>query len=305
MDDERIITDQLMDYNEQVKKENKTEKEDIVPLKLAIGTPCYGGQCYVDYMESVMNVVKLLRDEYDVETKLIFIKNDSLVTRARNNIIAKFMADPTLTHLLFIDADIGFHPIDVIKLLMDDKDIVGGIYPLKNYDFKQLNNIEKILEDKNKNEFNEKVSNEDYIRHNMMRYNVNYKDERDEKDNKLKVKDMDIEIRNNLMEVKYIPTGFMMIQKHVIEMMMEKYKELKYDDDCQYLNEEENKYLYALFDCEVVDGRYLSEDWLFCHRWCEMGGKIYTNITINLTHIGLHYFAGRYLSNLKIDRKKI
>ena len=330
MDNDQMISDQLAEYKENNKENKEDNKEELndteIPIKLAIGTPCYGGQCYVDYMESVMNTKILLKEMYGVECELILVKNDSLITRARNNIVARFLADETLTHLIFIDADIGFHPTDVIKLLKADKDIIGGIYPLKNYNFGEIKNMERILKSKDEYEYNKNVMDEDYMRHNLMRYNVNYEDELNEKGNKV-VKDEKMEIKDNIMEVKYIPTGFMMIQRHVLEMMIAKYGELKYRDDCGFLKENENKYLYALFDCEIVEGRYLSEDWLFCHRWSEMNkftrssnegemnkftrssnegemkGKIYTDVTINLTHIGMHYFVGRYLSTLKIRGK--
>ena len=75
------------------------------------------------------NVINLCGNKlkFTVET----MANESLVTRARNNLIAKGMETDS-THPMFIDADIGFDFTDVIKLLIADKDVIGGLYPKKD-----------------------------------------------------------------------------------------------------------------------------------------------------------------------------
>ena len=62
--------------------------------------------------------------------------------------------------------------------------------------------------------------------------------------------------------------------------------------------DDENKYAYALFDCGVEEGHYFSEDWLFCSRWTKLGGKVYVDVTINLTHTGVQDFKGSFVSTL-------
>ena len=42
------------------------------------------------------------------------------------------MANPQATHLMFIDADINFDPMDILHMLQHDKDIVVGAYPKKD-----------------------------------------------------------------------------------------------------------------------------------------------------------------------------
>ena len=82
---------------------------------------------------------KDLFKNFNLNIEVIFCKNDSLVTRARNNLVAKAMNDPNMTHIIFIDNDITWDPFDILKLLIADKPIVGGIYPLKSYNFDKLN----------------------------------------------------------------------------------------------------------------------------------------------------------------------
>ena len=52
------------------------------------------------------------------------------VSFGRDILTAQFMASDA-THLLFIDADIGWNPLDVLRLLAADKPIIGGVYRQK------------------------------------------------------------------------------------------------------------------------------------------------------------------------------
>ena len=101
-------------------------------IKPHICVPCYGGQLTEPFFISVLKLINFCNGfgiHYSVET----IVNESLVTRARNSLVAKMMqVDPKSTHLIFIDADIEFEVTDFIKLVLADKDVIGGIYPKKS-----------------------------------------------------------------------------------------------------------------------------------------------------------------------------
>lgn len=257
---------------------------------LVILTPCFGSICYTNYINSLLHTQDLF-NTYKIPLTVLFCKNDSLVTRARNNLIAKAMNIPTMTHMLFIDNDIAWEPFDIIKLLISNKPIIGGIYPLKKYMFNRIiptenntNPVKNIIDKKNNSEL-KMVSDTDTIQMNLLKYNVNY------------VSD-EMAVNNNIAEVKHIATGFMLIKKNVIELMSESYNSTKYTDDVGFLNTEENNYAYALFDCGVINNHYYSEDWLFCHRWTNLNGSIYVDVTVNLTHTGINDFKGCYLSSI-------
>lgn len=95
-------------------------------------TPCYGSLCHTKYVSSLMNTMNLCQ-HYGVNITIEFCNNDSLVPRARNNLIARAMSSNEMTHIMFIDADIGWNSVDIFKLLLDEKMLVGGIYPKKQY----------------------------------------------------------------------------------------------------------------------------------------------------------------------------
>jgi hypothetical protein len=74
--------------------------------------------------------------------------NESLISRARNTLVAKFLNTPTSTHLMFIDADIGWEPWHLLVMLNADKDVIGGLYPMKTMPVKWVvNGFEGAKED--------------------------------------------------------------------------------------------------------------------------------------------------------------
>ena len=123
------------------------------------------------------------------------------------------------------------------------------------------------------------------IQYNMLSYNINYLSN-------------SLSIDKNLAKVRHVATGFMMIKRNVIEKMALAFPSTKYVDDVHFLKEEENKHAYALFDCGVEEGHYFSEDWLFCHRWSKMGGSIWIDVSIALTHTGIEDYKGCYIASL-------
>ncbi len=275
------INSESVSYDTVIKKYLETNKPVVHIL-----TPCYGSSCFVNYVSCIM-ATKELFALYKIPLFINFCKNDSLITRARNNLVAKAMNNPDMTHILFIDNDITWDPIDILKLLIADKDLVGGIYPYKNFDWKKLqepNAIENILNKKN-NTFFKNTDDDRMIQHSILNYNLNYKTK-------------NIEVANNLIEVRHIATGFMLIKRTVIEQLSTVYPDTKYVDDINYLNKDEERFAYALFDCAVIEKHYFSEDWLFCHRWSQINGKIYTDISINLQHTGLQDYDGSLLASL-------
>jgi hypothetical protein len=172
------------------------------------------------------------------------IANESLVTRARNNLIAKGMANPDTTHLMFIDADIGFETLDVYKLVAANKDVIGGLYPKKNYPVQYVINPISGVEQQ----------------------------------------------ESGIQEVHDIGTGFLLIKRHVIEKMFQRYTDLKYKNSLN-LDAKFEPFMYALFDTWLLpDGNYLSEDFTFCKRWKDMGGKIFAHNDVRLGHSGYHTF---------------
>jgi len=97
--------------------------------------PCYGGQLteqtFMSYIKWA-NMARQLGIDWTVET----MTNESLISRARNTLTAKFLATEGSTHLMFVDADIGWEPWHLLVLLDAQKDVIGGLYPMKSMPIK-------------------------------------------------------------------------------------------------------------------------------------------------------------------------
>jgi len=113
--------------------------------------PCYGGQLteqtFMSYIKWA-NMARQLGIDWTVET----MTNESLISRARNTLTAKFLATEGSTHLMFVDADIGWEPWHLLVMLDAQKDVIGGLYPMKSMPIKWcVNGIPGVSEDPNSN----------------------------------------------------------------------------------------------------------------------------------------------------------
>lgn len=246
-------------------------------VKIIFGTPCFGGLLHNGFFQSMIETtVNFTR--LGIPFEIMTIGNESLIQRARNGIVAKFMADENATHLMFIDADITFSWISLVKLLLGNKELSGGCYPKKCFNWDKIKH--QIGKNANQTDDELMARSLDYV------FNPIYHQEG---------QNVVIRVENGMAQVKDIGTGFMMIQKSVIRKMMAKYPETKYKNNVAgYGHGNAGEYFYSLFDC-CIDPHsrvYLSEDYLFCKRWLDIGGELWLDINTNLNHTGLIDYKG-------------
>lgn len=99
--------------------------------KVHLCMPCYGGMLTESTFMSYIkwsNAARQLGLDWTMET----MTNESLISRARNTLTAKFLHNKESTHLMFIDADIGWEPWHLLVMLCRDVDVIGGLYPMKS-----------------------------------------------------------------------------------------------------------------------------------------------------------------------------
>jgi len=243
-----------------------------------IATPCYGGQIGEPYFRSMMRLA-ILCNKYDIQFTVSTLANESLITRGRNTLVSFFMEHPDASHLFFIDADIEFDPNDLLRMVAYDRPITVGAYP------KKAINWQSIIEAARRNE-NETTET---IEGHSSNYVVNFEFVTDENGNPQN----QIQIRDNLIKLKDAGTGFMCIQRDVIQKMFDAHPELKYANDIN-VDEKFEKHMYALFDTMIdpESRRYLSEDYTFCRLWQQMGGEVFLDPRTGLNHVGHYTFRG-------------
>jgi GT2 family glycosyltransferase len=260
--------------------------------RLMVGTPCYGGQTTTLYTQSMLKLQAECA-RYKIEMVLLALTNESFIARARNDLVYHFLkhkdARGVFNYLMFIDADIQFEADHVIRLLVHNRDVVTGAYPMKVINYNNIENkalpVDTLVKMTTEYAVNPKFSDDEIKRFNS------------ESSGPLNVR-----VVNGLIEVIDAGTGFMLIKREVLERLIKKYPETKYVRDMTSLNpdgsiDRTTDTQYAIFDGSIDEqsGRYLSEDYTFCRRWQKIGGTIWTDPEVVLNHVGSHVFRGRKL----------
>ena len=239
-------------------------------FNLTIATPCFGGQVSTIYASSLFSLQQAVQKLSNVNLKVHLRDGDALITRARANLVTLFLDDPTATHLLFIDADIGFTPQHVFRLIESGADVVAGCYPIKQVNWDK---VKRVVASGHPN---------------LGPASLDYVLELDNPDQ--------VKVLNGFTRVRYAGTGFLMIRRHVLEKMCAHpdYAPLQFlrEHSLDALAGSPNR--FALFEC-VIDratGTYLSEDFAFCKRWTDIGGEIWADLESRLDHVGPSVFRG-------------
>ena len=211
---------------------------DVAGRKLMIAIPAYDGKLNIKTSFALADLV-VKASAYGVQIQLSHLSGCSLITKARNVLVANFL-ESDCTEMLFIDADVVVNAGSVLRLLAlsTGKDITAGMYTRRAEDRKFFLDI--YIDQNNTLEFDQ---------HGMLR-------------------------------VENVATGFMMIQRHVLEKMIASHPEWTYFND--FYNRSES----ALFDFELANGQYIGEDYTFCKRARADGFTVFIDPEITLPHVG-------------------
>src|SRR5206468_627165 len=126
----------------------------------------------------------------NIRLQVQLMGSDALITRARQNVVADFLANPDATHLLFVDADIGFEPEQVFRLLDFNAEVSAAVYPIKRIDWQK---VSAAVEAK-------RVPLDSAA----LTYMIGFSDP------------SHIQLNNGFARVNYAGTGFFMLQRQVL-----------------------------------------------------------------------------------------
>ena len=258
--------------------EIQIELEDLRKKKIFVATPMYGGQCHGMYTKSSCDLAKIAQ-AYQMDIKMFYLFNESLITRARNYCVDEFLRSD-YTHLMFIDSDIGFDPNDVLSLAIlceeGERDIVCGPYPKKTIAWEKIKQaVERGFADNPSN---------------LEHYGGDYVFNPLEGEKELRL--------DEPIPVLEGGTGFMMISRNAFKKFDEAYPDLRYYPDHVRTKHFDGSrdigmYFQALIDPESK--RYLSEDYMFCQYMRKVGINTYYCPWMKLTHTGSYVFGGSLL----------
>jgi len=258
-------------FNQPNREEPKLKKFSIF-----VATPCHS-DVSIHYFQACLDFQKqCMKNNVLVSFQVM---KSSLVTQGRNLCVSSFM-ESGHTHLLFIDSDIDFQGQSVFKMIASDKDVISVPYPLKDINWEK--GWEKIKQGQIKTAKDLKFKG-------FYKYPMKVKDE-----NNIKIKD-------GVIEVTHSPTGCMLIKREVIEKMIKAYPEMEIVQKTVINGEMINRpYFYNFFDTwfDPVNKTYTGEDFAFCKRWKDIGGKCHALITDRISHVGEHQYRGCFADEL-------
>ena len=239
-----------------------------------LAVPCYGGGLHLHFVNSMLALQDACR-ERGIGLHIDLMGGDALITRARSRLAAQFLAHPRATHLMFIDADIGFLPQNVFRLLDAEKDVVAGVYPLKRVDWDKARRAAKA-----------DVAD---IMAASVGYVVRF----------LPNPDNSVNVEGGFAQVAYVGTGFLMIRRDAMQRVCDAHPGLraKMGDMADNMAKEAVMVFDTMIEPET--GQYLSEDYAFCRRWRDLGGDIWADFEARLTHVGHTAYSGSLLQALQ------
>jgi hypothetical protein len=100
-------------------------------MRVMFATPCYISGVSMNYVASMFSLA--LDSAHFGLPCILHLHSESLITRGRNKIVLKFLSEESFTHLFWIDSDIAFSSQSVFRLLLADRDVAAGVYPMKNF----------------------------------------------------------------------------------------------------------------------------------------------------------------------------
>ncbi len=238
--------------------------------KITIATPAFGEVFYTPYVQSLFRLMKAFqRRKWDSAFSSIAYAD---IAESRNFLLTRWFDKTDATHLLFIDADMGFPAELVLDMVDFGRPVVGVIYP------KRQINLDRVAELATAGEPAKRAiaRGHDYIVRKKRGVSITSP-------------------HAGFMQVDGCGAGVLLIARTAIETMLEKMPTLS--DPAAKINSPLTANLDRLiraFEPVRVNGALLSEDFSFCHRWNACGGEVWVNTAHEIEHIGLHRFKGRY-----------
>jgi hypothetical protein len=241
-----------------------------------LATPCYGGMLNLHFAQSLLRLQTACR-ERGIGLEVDLIGGDALITRARSRLAAQFLAHGQATHILFCDADIGFAPENVFRLLEAEKPVIGGVYPLKFIDWERARAAAKAQAPD--------------LMAASLGYVVRF----------IPSPDNSVEVENGVAKVAYVGAGFLMVRRDAMQRVVDAHPELtaKMGDMGDKLAGQAVMVFETLIEPETR--QYLSEDYAFCRRWRELGGEIWADMEARLTHVGHAAYTGSLVEAMRLN----
>jgi hypothetical protein len=265
-----------------VNEKKETSTVNTKDLCIFVATPVHG-DVSIHYTQSILKLQQFcLQNNIKISFSLM---KSSLVTQGRNLCVsAMFEEKENYTHFLFIDSDIEFKVQTIMRMIAANKDVIATPYPLKTLDWDKI-----AVRIKNHN-----ITDGKEMSKNGFTWPVKVEDRQE------------IKVTGGVAEVTHAPTGCLLIKRNVFEKMMKERPDLKINQPTIINGEQvDREFMYNFFDTyhEPETKRYYGEDFGFCKRWTEIGGKCHILVDEYITHVGEYRYTGRLMDDLTFSKK--
>jgi hypothetical protein len=234
-------------------------------IKIFLATPMYGGNCTGVFVQSLMDMSGVLSSK-SIRLTCAFMFNESLITRARNNLVSQFLETDN-THLLFIDADQQWRGSDIYHMITADREVIVGMCPKKEINWGSVKAAA--------------LRGEEDLSKFTGSFVVNLLDG-----------SASITVPNNQpFEIAAGGTGIMLIKREVFEKMIPTTPIFR--NDMSHMPGGKQVYRFFTESIDPESQRLLSEDYHFCHQWRKLGGKVWAAPWCKIGHFGTYNFSGQ------------
>ncbi len=249
--------------------------------KILLGTPAHGDVVTIPYHTSVIRLLNVAKT-WPASIYLNVVRS-SVISQARNAIASKVLANASITHLLFVDSDMGFEPDLIRKMLEFNRPVVGCVYPKRVSDYRRLFDVSRSSNDPLAAQYlaQSYVGGEEDL--------VGWEQGK-------------LELRNGFARAFRTGTGIMLIKREVLEQMRQHYPDLwVWDTEGAYRGLGVEGHVLQCFEpLQSPSGLFYSEDYAFCSRWVDgCGGEIWSCISETIIHSGSERFTGNYSAKLQ------
>jgi len=243
------------------------KKKNAAPqqTKIFLAVPMYGGQCTGVFVQSLLALSGMFSAN-GVILQCAFMFNESLITRARNNLTHQFL-ETDCTHLLFIDADMKFFAEDIFRMLVCDKDVMVAICPKKEINWGTVHEA-AMRGERDLHRFTGSFVV------NLLQNTASITVPQDQP-----------------FPVAAGGTGIMLVEREVFKKLQKTTPIFK--NDMSHMTAGKPVYQYFTESIDPESGRLLSEDYHFCHAWRRAGGTVWAAPWCRIGHFGTYLFEGQ------------
>lgn len=264
-------------------------------MKILIATPAYGGQLTTTYCESLIALRGHFRQTHPhirLEHKFLSLSQLPFVRNVFANLV---MQDESYTHLLFVDADMGFAPSLIEHMIAAAKPMVGAMSPFRKFEIEKLYALHGEIKDPAV----ARLVAIEYVNGGA----IDFVDGR-ATDGETR-SSSNLVIDGRCIRVRDIGTGILLIERHVFDRLKHRYPDLW----CEAIETSYGKFglrggvLQCFQPMPDENNVFTGEDTAFCHRWVEgCGGEIWAVVTETVVHVGTQHYVGNFLTKLQHGR---